>query len=136
MAGYGRHRTQFLKNGWVGMSKELDMDISRLWNRNLDRDDRVISSHGKEVRSPFLDESFIAHIRQLPLWHITNMNLPPGTGDKQILRKAAQILGIGQAASFVKRAIQFGSNIAKVTKTSSGRAKGSDKLQISMAEED
>lgn len=114
------------------MSKELDMDISRLWNRNLDRDDRVISSHGKEVRSPFLDEDFIAHVRSMPLWHITNMKFAPGIGDKMVLRKAAQALGIGAASGFIKRAMQFGSNIAKLTKTSSGRAKGGDKLQINM----
>lgn len=34
-------------------------DLNRLWIRNLGRDDRSISSNGKEVRFPFLNKNLI-----------------------------------------------------------------------------
>lgn len=131
LAGYGRHRTLFRKLSWPGMCNELDMDIRRLWLRNLERDDRIISSHGKEVRSPFLDEEFIEYIRELPLWKIADMKLSPGEGDKMILRRATKKIGLATSATYVKRAIQFGSNVAKMLKTSR-HTKGQDTLDIKL----
>lgn len=43
------------------------------------------------------------------------MELPPGEGDKKILRDLARYIGFGDTSSFVKRAIQFGTRIAKQT---------------------
>lgn len=40
LAGYGRHRTSFRERGWGGLASELELDVSRLWLRNLGRDDR------------------------------------------------------------------------------------------------
>lgn len=37
MAGYGRHRTVFMKSSWEGLQEELNMDMARLWKRNLGR---------------------------------------------------------------------------------------------------
>lgn len=37
------------------MEDEMGMDLDRLWTRNMGRDDRVISSCGKETRFPYLD---------------------------------------------------------------------------------
>jgi hypothetical protein len=37
LAGYGRHRTCFAQNGWQGLCDELNMDLERLWTRNLGR---------------------------------------------------------------------------------------------------
>ncbi|CAF4327729.1 unnamed protein product, partial [Adineta steineri] len=56
LAGYSRHRSTFQASGWKALEDELDMEINRISKRNLGRDDRVISSLGKEVRFPFLDE--------------------------------------------------------------------------------
>ncbi len=49
MAGYGRHRTTFLRGGYPALTEELNIDLSRLWLRNLGRDDRCISDHGREA---------------------------------------------------------------------------------------
>lgn len=35
------------------------LDLSRIWSRNLARDDRAISQNSKEVRYPFLDKNLI-----------------------------------------------------------------------------
>lgn len=37
MAGYGRHRTCYAKGGWEALCQELNMDLTRLWQRNLGR---------------------------------------------------------------------------------------------------
>ncbi|KAI0561866.1 Asparagine synthase [Gracilaria domingensis] len=112
MGGYkGRHRTIFRNEGIDGILREMDADFSRLWFRNLGRDDRLIADHGREVRHPFLDEDLVEFITQLPLTeHVCDLSKPDGIGDKHLLRRAARAIGISDAAAArSKRAIQFGS---------------------------
>ncbi|KAK9676051.1 hypothetical protein RND81_11G050500 [Saponaria officinalis] len=85
-AGYGRHRTKYRSSSWLGLHDEMKLDMQRIWKRNLGRDDRCIADNGKEARFPFLDEDVI---------------------------KVARLLGLHEAASYPKRAIQFGSRIAQ-----------------------
>jgi hypothetical protein len=35
MAGYGRHRVSWIKGDYISLNNELNIDISRLWVRNL-----------------------------------------------------------------------------------------------------
>ena len=46
VVGYGRHRTAFKHGHWQLLREELQLDITRLWKRNLGRDDRCCSDHG------------------------------------------------------------------------------------------
>lgn len=116
----------------VELRDELQCDLNRLWERNLTRDDKVISCWSKEVRYPFLDEDLVR-------WVTTDGNIPlnwklhydENTGEitrKKILRELAEF---GVCLPFVahepKRAIQFGSKSAKMD-IGSGRMKGTDKL--------
>jgi asparagine synthetase B (glutamine-hydrolysing) len=126
LGGYKRHKNMFKRTKgnesekWNALNNEMDKDVMRLWVRNLGRDDRVISYHGKEVRNPFLDEDFVMFVREIPLWIITNFEevdeqgnqLP---GDKRILRMAAYRMGLIASSGFTKRAMQFGSNVAKIS---------------------
>ncbi|XP_039131545.1 asparagine synthetase domain-containing protein 1 [Dioscorea cayenensis subsp. rotundata] len=112
-AGYGRHRTKYRAGGWLALHNEMRLDMQRIWKRNLGRDDRCISDHGKEARFPFLDEDVIRTLLEIPLWEITNLDEPVGKGDKKILREVAKLLGLESAALLPKRAIQFGSRIAR-----------------------
>ncbi len=98
-------------------------DMERLWIRNLGRDDRAIAMNAKEVRYPFL---------YLPLWQYLrtvelNM-LTVGTGEKMLLRKIAKELGLQKASTFKKKAIQFGTRLAKLSNVkcfgSNRKAKG------------
>ena len=112
-----------------------------LSDRNLGRDDRIISDHGKEARFPYLDEGVISLLQCLPphlvrtrLAHHRAVRLPDdalfslhviqkyrleapaGIGDKEILRYVAgSLLGLPKCATLVKRAIQFGSRISQNT---------------------
>ena len=124
LGGYGRHRKAFHRgsqegngssNGNVSLREELDLDIDRIWERNLGRDDRIFSDHGKEARFPYLDVHVMSFLAQAPLDDICDFRLPPGQGDKRILRLLAMRLGLQTASGMVKRAIQFGSRISHVS---------------------
>eukprot|EP01035_Chromulina_nebulosa_P017039 gene17039-22547_t len=115
MAGYGRHRTTFLKHGLTSLENELNQDLQRLWTRNLGRDDRCISDNGKEAWFPYLDEELVIYLQSLQLTDICDLNQEQGCGDKKILRDAAKLIGLSNSTKLVKRAIQFGTRIAKNT---------------------
>ncbi|KAH3742812.1 Asparagine synthase family protein [Pelomyxa schiedti] len=112
-AGYSRHRGAFQRAGWKALNEEMQKDFNRLWTRNFGRDDRILSFHGKDVYLPFLDPNVVRYVNSLPLWQVCDVRLPPGTGDKRILREVARQLGLTDSARAVKRAIQFGSRISK-----------------------
>ena len=94
MAGYGRHRTTYQRSGYDALREELQMEVDRLWIRNLGRDDRCLSDHGKEARFPYLDEDLVAFLEAIPVDQKCNLDLPPGEGDKLILRKVARMIGV------------------------------------------
>ncbi|OWZ09986.1 Asparagine synthetase, partial [Phytophthora megakarya] len=121
LAGYGRHRTTLINGGEEAMRAELQMDLSRIWKRNLGRDDRCIASHGREARFPFLDENVVSTIATFPVSSLCDAELPRGVGDKRALRLVAKSLGLRSCAGLAKRAIQFGSRIAKVSNSGSNR---------------
>jgi len=112
LAGYGRHRSVFHKGSWEALRQELNKDFARLWHRNLARDDRMIASKGREARHPYLDHRLLQFLQKAPLDHICDMTLPPGEGDKLLLRMVAWELGVKKHATLVKRAMQFGTRLA------------------------
>nr|XP_023416877.1 asparagine synthetase domain-containing protein 1 [Cavia porcellus] len=124
LAGYSRHRVRFQMLGLEALSEEIAMELGRISSRNLGRDDRVIGDHGKEARFPFLDENVVSFLNSLPIWEKANLTLPRGIGEKLILRLAAVELGLTASALLPKRAMQFGSRIAKLE---NNKEKASDK---------
>merc|ERR1712039_1144141 len=120
LGGYARHVTALRKRGQAALREEMLMDLRRLWTRNLGRDDRIISSFGREPRHPFLDEQVLRFVGALPLHSLLG---PSSVGSdapvanepvtKWLLRQVAVGLGLFRAANFKKRAIQFGSRVAK-----------------------
>mmetsp|Transcript_11209 Transcript_11209/g.34314 ORF Transcript_11209/g.34314 Transcript_11209/m.34314 type:complete len:564 (+) Transcript_11209:120-1811(+) len=122
LAGYkGRHRTVFARGGEEALNAELEADMARLWWRNLGRDDRVISDHGREVRFPFLDEDVVACVADIPTREIADLTLDDGVGDKMILRKIARNLELSEeSCTREKRALQFGSRSKKYVETEKG----------------
>ena len=54
-----------------------------------------------------------------------DFTMPRGVGEKYLLRQVSSLLGCVSAAKLPKRAIQFGSRIAKLSETSRGREDGS-----------
>ena len=83
-----------------------------------------ISDHGRESRFPFLDEDVVSYLNALPVWTKCDPRLPRGIGEKILLRQVAKSLGLTCSSELPKRAIQFGSRIAKLESSSE---KGSEK---------
>lgn len=108
---------------------ELQMDIDRIWVRNLSRDDRVISQWSKEARYPFLDDGFINWVlTSIPLEY--KLFIDRETGEvirKKGLRELAKFMGLAWIENEPKRAIQFGSKSAKID-PGSGKRNGFDKV--------
>ncbi|XP_042210769.1 asparagine synthetase domain-containing protein 1-like [Homarus americanus] len=126
LGGYSRHRGRFLAGGWSALLEEINMEISRIHTRNLGRDNRILADHGRAPRFPYLDEDVVSTLNSLPIWIKANLQLPRGVGEKFILRVAAAHLGLSSAAGLPKRAIQFGSRIAKLENS---KEKGSDSCE-------
>lgn len=130
LAGYSRHRARFQTLGLEGLNKEIEMELARISSRNLGRDDRVIGDHGKEARFPFLDENVVSFLNSLPIWEKADLTLPRGVGEKLVLRLAAVQLGLTASALLPKRAMQFGSRIAKMEKNTEKASDKCERLQV------
>ncbi|KAJ3176199.1 Asparagine synthetase domain-containing protein 1 [Geranomyces variabilis] len=121
LGGYSRHRVAFTKASWPNLMAELQTDIDRLPHRNLGRDDRIMSDHGKEVRFPYLSEEVVETIGAMPVWLKADLRLGRGCGDKLVLRLlCAERLGLTRAGGEPKRAVQFGAASAKMQVGSMG----------------
>ncbi|KWU45883.1 hypothetical protein RHOSPDRAFT_15885, partial [Rhodotorula sp. JG-1b] len=112
---------------WQALVDELQMDLDRLPTRNLGRDDRIIATHGKEARYPFLAGHVVEFLARQPVWYKADMRFVEGVGDKMLLRSVARELGLHKAARRKKRAIHFGARTAKMN-LGDGGAKGTDLL--------
>ena len=88
------------------------MDLDRIPYRNLGRDDRIISSHGKEARYPFLAGNVVEVAAEMSIWLKCDMRFGEGVGDKLMLRALAGELGLRGARGLKKRAIHFGARTA------------------------
>lgn len=66
--GYTKHRNAFKRNGWQGLRDILEEDWQNLPHRNLARDDRVVSDHGRQLRTPYLDENVVKFVKELDVW--------------------------------------------------------------------
>ena len=105
-------------------SEELHRQIDAISERNLGRDNRVVSDHGVAGRFPFLDERVVNFLSSLPLELKMNLSLERGIGDKIILRAMAHTMGLLKTVSEPKPVIQLGSRIAKLENR---KEKASDK---------
>ncbi|NWQ77535.1 ASND1 protein, partial [Columbina picui] len=130
LAGYSRHRVCFKKHGLEGLNKELERELDCISSRNLGRDDRIIGDHGKEARFPFLDEDVVSFLNSLPISEKNDLTLPRGIGEKLILRLAAKELGLTASTILPKRAVQFGSRIAKLENNSEKASDTCSRLKL------
>ncbi|KAI2622978.1 asparagine synthase-domain-containing protein [Hypomontagnella submonticulosa] len=123
--GYTRHEIAFKLGGYERLLEELKLDIGRIGQRNLGRDDRVMAHWGKEVRHPYLDEEFVRFAVSSPVWEKCDFQnkFHPAVIDpaKRVLRLMADKLGLSGIAREKKRAIQFGARTANIESTTGKR---------------
>ncbi|KAI8969063.1 asparagine synthase-domain-containing protein [Mycotypha africana] len=129
LGGYSRHREAFRHGGWNRLIEEVQLDIDRISTRNLGRDDRIMSDHGKEVRFPFLSTSVVDWLCRQPIYIKMDLRYNRGLGEKLLLRHVARQLGLINASRNWKRAIQFGAKTAKMTGEARSE-KGQHKLSV------
>lgn len=147
--GYSRHENIFheieqdssaelIEEKYSELSASLSHDIDVIYERNLGRDDRVMSCWGKELRYPYLDEHVIRVSMQVVpqeklLYEWQEVTTKKGKKirkeyiRKAILRELGKKLNIPMAAGEIKRAIQFGAKLAKIHADQS-KTKGTDKI--------
>ena len=135
--GYSRYKSAFKHYGDEGVIREMCLDIDRLWHRNLGRDDRATSCHGRELRFPYLDTLLWQSLSFLPLNQVTQPQVPGK--DKLLLRDYARSIGLTGASDFKKRAIQFGTRISQICNVkdfgSNRKAKGWQSINIDKEEQ-
>ncbi|KAI8641407.1 asparagine synthetase domain-containing protein 1 [Parasitella parasitica] len=127
LGGYSRHREAYRHGSWERLIQETQLDIDRISTRNLGRDDRIMSDHGKEVRFPFLSTNVVDWLCKQPIQLKMDLRYNRGIGEKILLRHLARELGLVHASRNWKRAIQFGAKTAKMTGESRSE-KGQHKL--------
>ncbi|KAG7282316.1 hypothetical protein CRUP_002704 [Coryphaenoides rupestris] len=86
--------------------------------------DTAVGGGGGGLPFPYLDEDVVDYLNSLPVWRKADLTLPRGVGEKLLLRQAARALGLGPSALLPKRAMQFGSRIAKME---NGHERASDR---------
>lgn len=149
--GYSRHESIFdglqkacsqseIREKYNLLSNSLVHDIKVIYHRNLGRDDRAISSWGKELRYPFLDNQVVNYVLNevspdLKVRFGWEMRVSKKLTRevktyirKFLLRELAAELGLDFVKDELKRAIQFGARSAKL-EVGQGLAKGTDSLE-------
>ncbi|KAI1342594.1 asparagine synthase-domain-containing protein [Xylariaceae sp. FL0016] len=133
--GYARHEVAFKRDNYRGLVEELRLDVGRIGQRNLGRDDRTMAHWGREVRFPYLDEEFVRFAIETPVWEKCDFQNPfhPAVIEpaKRLLRLLADQLGLPKAARLKKKAIQFGSRTAKI-ESATGRLRGTATITASI----
>ena len=87
--------------------------LTRLYERNGGRDDRIANQLGKYVVCPYMTPDFIKAALSIPIEMLVKPELPRGSGEKWILRQLAFKYNLNSAAERPKQAMQFGSKVAK-----------------------
>jgi asparagine synthetase B (glutamine-hydrolysing) len=113
--GYARYKSSYTHGGENGLKLEMSKDLNRIWTRNFGRDDRACSDNGIELRFPFFDYDLIEFLSHVDLKKVTDFDMNRGEGEKILLRKVCKMLGFNFSSQFEKRAIQFGTKLAKET---------------------
>lgn len=90
--------------------------LSRMHERDLYRDYMIAKAHGISLLAPFLATDLVEYAMRIPAIHklCDDRNKAKAVAtDKLILREIARDLGLEEAASRKKRAVQYGANVVK-----------------------
>lgn len=114
LGGYSSHRAAWSRIQSKGVFEEISFQMRRLSKRNLGRDDRTFSHHGRDVKLPYLDQELVSYLNRLPVGLKMNLAEPLEVGPKKLIRELAQKNGLVTTCKRIKRALQFGTRIANL----------------------
>ena len=63
LGGYSRHRGRFVSSGgdFAAVCEEIELEVGRISERNLGRDNRIVADSGVAPRFPYLDEDVVRY---------------------------------------------------------------------------
>ncbi len=124
--GYKRHSEAFIVSEKGETEKTLFNDVVGNYKNNVERDFKIYSSHGVELRLPFASYQLAKYALTIPL----KLNLGQG-GDsirKLVLRKTAESIGLPRFVTRrPKKAIQYATGVSKALRKLAKRSRRSMK---------
>lgn len=113
--GYKRYTTAYAAYGKEKVEEIMFNDILRISETNIERDYKICSFYGVELRLPFLAYAMAKFAANLPLK--LKIKLPDDGTRKIVLRYAAKILGLPKSVvEKPKKAIQYTTGVDKTLK--------------------
>lgn len=110
--GYQRYITVLEKSGAEIAEQKMFCDVRNAYETNFERDNKVCSYHGVELRLPFIDFPVVDFALRLPL-HF-KINSIEDRFRKHILRRVARNLEIPSLmADKPKKAVQYSTGVTK-----------------------
>ena len=110
--GYQRYLTEYGKSGAEAVEQKMFHDIQNAYRTNFQRDNKVCSYYGIELRLPFIDRDVVDFALRLPLR--LKINSVEDRLRKRVLRRVAHNLEI---PSFItdkpKKAVQYTTGVTK-----------------------
>ncbi|MBZ9570878.1 asparagine synthetase B [Methanobrevibacter sp. TMH8] len=114
--GYYRYLATLNQKGEDQLQKELIHDMKYCYDVNLERDAKIASSNGVQLRVPYLDEKVVNFALNIPIKYKIKLN--ENNEDplrKRILRDLALDIGVDEEIAMrPKKAAQYGSGIDKI----------------------
>lgn len=111
--GYYRYLTTYKDKGPNATEKSMIHDIEYGYDVNFERDDKIATFNGVDLRVPYLDEKLVNFALKIPVKY--KIDSDEDLIRKQILRDLAIDLGIDkEIAERPKKAAQYGSGIHKI----------------------
>ena len=110
--GYKRYVDAYTRFGSEQASKMMHDDIATLHETNLERDAKICTSCGVELRLPFLAREIVEFATDMSIE--LKMEPKPDTLRKLVLRQTARKLGLPESVSDrPKKAIQYATGVDK-----------------------
>jgi len=113
--GYQRYVNEYLRNGAEKVRRTMFDDVIRIHESNLERDVKICSFHGVELRLPFASCAVADFALSLPLE--LKIERKADSLRKLVLRKVAENMGLPTAiAEKPKKAVQYSTGINNALK--------------------
>ena len=111
--GYYKYLTTFKEKGPEFTQKSMIHDIEYGYDVNFERDDKIATFNGVDLRVPYLDEKLVNFALKIPIKY--KINSDEDLLRKRILRDIAIDIGVDkEIAERPKKAAQYGSGIHKI----------------------
>jgi asparagine synthase (glutamine-hydrolysing) len=121
-AGYEKHVQTYVQHGRKKAQEAIFEDIVGMYEANFERDSKICSYHGIDLRLPFATYTIAKFAANLPIE--LKIEKSPATLRKLVLRQLAKNIGLPKLATEKpKKAIQYTTGITKTLKKLAKRNK-------------